>query len=374
MSNISTKPPRLLSLDALRGFDMFWIIGGEEIFHVLAKVTGWAGAIFMAEQFTHVEWNGFRPYDLIFPLFLFMAGVSTPFSLAGQLAQGQARGPMVAKILRRGFTLVLLGIVYNNGLQIKPLEEMRFASVLGRIGLAGMFAQLIYVFNYDRPNRQYAWLAGLLLGYWALMMLVPVPGCGAGILTMECNFASYVDRLILPGRFHRVIHDPEGLMSTMPAIGTGLLGVFAGNLLKQGAKTLPNAQKVRTLLLAGVACLAVGWVWGLVFPINKNIWTSSFTLFAGGWSILLLTLFYWVIDLRGYNRWAWVGAVIGTNSILIYLAQHLIDFDFTANALFQGVLKYCSEPTQEVLQTICYVLVEWLFLYFLYRKKVFLKV
>ena len=374
MSNTSIKPPRLLSLDALRGFDMFWIIGGEEIFHVLAKVTGWAGAIFMAEQFTHVEWNGFRPYDLIFPLFLFMAGVSTPFSLAGQLAQGQARGPMVAKIVRRGFTLVLLGIIYNNGLQIKPLEEMRFASVLGRIGLAGMFAQLIYVFNYDRPTRQYAWLAGLLLGYWALMMLVPVPGCGAGILTMECNFASYVDRLILPGRFHRVIHDPEGLMSTMPAIGTGLLGIFAGNLLKQDAKTLPNAQKVRTLLLAGVSCLAVGWVWGLVFPINKNIWTSSFTLFAGGWSILLLTLFYWVIDLRGYNRWAWVGAVIGTNSILIYLAQHFIDFDFTANALFQGVLKYCSEPTQEVLQTICYVLVEWLFLYFLYKKKVFLKV
>ena len=374
MSNTSIKPPRLLSLDALRGFDMFWIIGGEEIFHVLAKVTGWAGAIFMAEQFTHVEWNGFRPYDLIFPLFLFMAGVSTPFSLAGQLAQGQARGPMVAKIVRRGFTLVLLGIIYNNGLQIKPLEEMRFASVLGRIGLAGMFAQLIYVFNYDRPTRQYAWLAGLLLGYWALMMLVPVPGCGAGILTMECNFASYVDRLLLPGRFHRVIHDPEGLMSTMPAIGTGLLGIFAGNLLKQDAKTLPNAQKVRTLLLAGVSCLAVGWVWGLVFPINKNIWTSSFTLFAGGWSILLLTLFYWVIDLRGYNRWAWVGAVIGTNSILIYLAQHFIDFDFTANALFQGVLKYCSEPTQEVLQTICYVLVEWLFLYFLYKKKVFLKV
>ena len=132
---------------------------------------------------------------------------------------------------------MLLGIIYNNGLQIKPLEEMRFASVLGRIGLAGMFAQLIYVFNYAKPNRQYAWLAGLLLGYWALMMLVPVPGCGAGILTMECNFASYVDRLLLPGRFHRVIHDPEGLMSTMPAIGTGLLGIFAGNLLKQDAKT-----------------------------------------------------------------------------------------------------------------------------------------
>jgi len=374
MSHTASKPSRLLSLDALRGFDMFWIIGGEEIFHVLAKVTGWAGAIFMAEQFTHAEWNGFRPYDLIFPLFLFMAGVSTPFSLARPLAQGQDRGPMVGKIVRRGLTLVLLGIIYNNGLQIKPLEEMRFASVLGRIGLAGMFAQLIYVFNFNKPTRQYTWLAVLLLGYWALMMLVPVPGCGAGILTMECNFSSYVDRLLLPGRFHRVIHDPEGLMSTMPAIGTGLLGIFTGNLLRQDSKTLPNTQKIQTLLAAGVACLAVGWAWGLVFPINKNIWTSSFTLFAGGWSILLLTLFYWVIDVRGYNRWAWVGAVIGTNSILIYLAQHFIDFDFTAHAMFQGVLKYFSEPTQEVLGAICYVLVEWLFLYFLYKKKVFLKV
>ena len=371
MAPSSPKPTRLLSLDALRGFDMFWIIGGEDILHVLAKTTGWTGAIFMAEQFTHVEWNGFRPYDLIFPLFLFMAGVSAPFSLAGRLERGENRNPIVRKIVQRGLTLVLLGIIYNNGLQIKPLDEMRFASVLGRIGLAGMFAQLIYVFCFKKPNLQYAWFSGLLLGYWALLLFVPVPGCGAGVLTEACNFASYVDRTLLPGHLHRGVHDPEGLLSTMPAIGTGLLGIFTGNLLRGGAA---SSKKVVSLLAAGAACLAVGWLWNFVLPINKNIWTSSFTLFAGGWSILLLAVFYWIIDVKNWNRYAWILAVIGMNSILIYLAQHFIDFDFTTQALFGGLLKYFSEPVQEVAAAICYVLVEWLFLYFLYQKKVFLKV
>ncbi len=372
MPQTFTKPSRLLSLDALRGFDMFWIIGGEDIFHLLAKVTGWGWAVVMADQLTHVEWNGFRAYDLIFPTFLFMAGVSTPFSVGSQLANNTDKILLARKAIQRGLLLVLLGIIYNNGLEIKPLAEMRFASVLGRIGLAGMFASLIYI--YFSTRSQYIWFVGILLGYWAFVMLAPVPNCGAGLMTMDCNPVSYLDKIIIPGRLHKVIHDPEGLISTLPAICTGLLGIFCGNLLRNNDMITSRQRKSALLLVGGLACLALGWLWDFVFPINKNLWTSSFVLFAGGWSVLALAVFYWIIDAQGYKRWSWVLAVIGMNSILIYLAQHLIDFDYTAEVLFGGVVKYFSESTQTVLHGVGYVVVEWLFLWFLYSKKVFLKV
>lgn len=362
---------RLLSLDALRGFDMFWIIGGEEIFHVLAKTTGWTWAIFMADQFTHVTWNGFRPYDCIFPLFLFLAGVSTPYSLGSRLDRGDDRGVMVRKIITRGLLLVLLGILYNNGLFMKPFAEMRFPSVLARIGLAGMFAQLIYV--YVRQERaRYVVLAGILLGYWALLMLVPVPGFGAANLTMEGSLVGYVDRLLVPGRLYKIVHDPEGLLSTLPAIATGLLGVFAGSVLRR--KDLGDGRKLGRLVLAGVGCVALGWVWNVVFPVNKNLWTSSFVLVAGGWSLLALSLFYWIIDVRNWRRWAFFFVVIGMNSILIYLAGEIIDFEHTATYLFGGLLRFFGGPVQALGAVVAFLAVKWVFLYFLYQKKVFLRV
>jgi predicted acyltransferase len=366
MSNTNKTSNRLLSLDALRGFDMFWITGGEEIFHLLAKATGWGWAILMADQLTHPEWNGFRAYDLIFPTFLFMAGVSTPFSLSGLSLSNQSE--FAKKAIKRGLILVVLGIIYNNGLEIKPLAEMRFASVLGRIGLAGMFAQLIYI--YFNTRSQYIIFISILLGYWAFVMLVPIP-CGVGLMTIDCNPVSYLDYNILPGRLHRTVHDPEGLISTFPAICTGLLGIFAGNILRSSTT---GTQKTKTLLLAAVGCLALGWCWNFVFPINKNLWTSSFVLFAGGWSLALLAVFYWVIDVKSYNKYAWILAVIGMNSILIYLGSHFIDFDYSSQAVFGGITKYFSEPTQQVLGAIGYVIIQWFFFYFLYKKKVFLKV
>lgn len=362
---------RLLSLDALRGFDMFWIMGGEEIFHVLAKTTGWAGAVVLANQFTHADWNGFRAYDCIFPLFLFLAGVSTPFSLGSRLAKGDHRAHLARKIIQRGLTLVLLGIIYNNGLFTKPLADMRYASVLGRIGLAGMFAQLIYV--YVRSERaRYGIFAGILLLYWALLMLVPVPGFGRGNLTMEGSLVGYVDRLLLPGKLYKTVHDPEGLLSTLPAIATGLLGIFAGTVLRRFELT--NGAKLRTLLLAGGGCLALGWAWNVVFPVNKNLWTSSFVLVAGGWSLLALSLFYWVIDVQNWQRWAFFFVVIGTNSILIYLAGEAIDFEHTAQFLFGGLLRLLSEPARALGVVLAFLAVKWAFLYVLYRKKVFLRV
>ena len=362
---------RLLSLDALRGFDMFWIMGGEEIFHVLAKTTGWAWAIVMADQFTHVAWNGYRPYDNIFPLFLFLAGVSTPYSIGSRLAKGDSQGKLARKIIWRGFVLVLLGIIYNNGLFEKPLADMRFPSVLGRIGLAGMFAQLIYLYVRNERAR-YGIFAGILLGYWALLMLVPVPGFGAGNLSMEGSLVGYIDRLVMPGRLYKVVHDPEGLLSTLPAIATGLLGVFAGMLLRR--RDTSEGRKIQQLALAGIVCLALGWLWNPVFPVNKNLWTSSFVLVAGGWSLLLLSLFYWIVDVRNIRRWAFFFVVIGMNSILIYLAGEVIDFEHASHYLFDGLLHFFSEPVRALGAVIGFLAVKWAFLYFLYKKNVFLRV
>lgn len=362
---------RLLSLDTLRGFDMFWIMGGEEIFHVLAKTTGWAWAIFMADQFTHVDWNGFRPYDCIFPLFLFLAGVSTPYSLGSRLAKGDSRALLARKVIIRGLILVLLGIVYNNGLFTKPIDQMRFGSVLGRIGLAGMFAQLIYLYVQNERAR-YGIFVGILLLYWAMLMLIPVPGYGAGNLTMEGSLAGYVDRLLMPGRLYKVVHDPEGLLSTFPAIGTGLVGVFAGTILrKQGVR---DTQKLQRLVLSGIICVALGWIWNLVFPVNKNLWTSSFVLVAGGWSLLMLSLFYWIIDIQNLRGWTFFFVVIGMNSILIYLAERIIDFEHTAHFLFSGLLHFFSEPIQAIGAVLAFLAVKWGFLYFLYKKNAFLRV
>jgi predicted acyltransferase len=374
METPAPKSERLLSLDALRGFDLFWIVGGHGILLALFKLTewGWLGAI--DAQLKHVEWHGFLPYDLIFPLFLFMAGVSTPYSLTRRLTEG-ARGEVIRKVVQRGLILVLLGIIYNNGLQWKGLENMRLGSVLGRIGLAGMFAQLIFVFNYETPKRLWAWLAGILLGYWALLSFGHAPGFASGDLTMEGNFASYVDRLLLPGKLHKGIHDPEGLLAVLPAIGNALLGILAGLWLRRSAEEVSGDRKAAGLIVAGLALLAIGGLWSFVFPLNKNLWTSSFVLWTSGWASLLLALFYWVIDVRGWARWFGAFfAVIGMNSVLIYMSSKFLSFDFTAQALFGGLARAFPPAVASLVMVAGIFAVKWSLFWFLKRQKVFLKV
>lgn len=368
----STIPTRLQSLDALRGFDMFWISGGGKIFHFLAAATGWAWANVVDHQLSHPEWNGFRAYDLIFPLFLFMAGVSTPFSLGSRIEKGVAKSELLRKTIQRGLILVALGVLYNNGLFQKEWSEMRYPSVLGRIGLAGMFAQILYLYNSQKAL--WYWFGGILIGYWMIMQFVPVPGCGAGLMTIECNPASYLDSMILPGRLNGGIHDPEGLLSTLPAIGTGLLGIFAGNLLRTDGRTISENRKVSILVGAGVISILLALAWNTFFPINKNLWTSSFVLLVGGLSMLLLALFYWVIDVMNYRRWTLFFVVIGMNSIVIYMIRKFIDFGYTTDALFGGLLSNFSEPVAKVYGAIAFVMVQWTFMYVLYRNKWFLKV
>lgn len=368
----SAAPQRLYSLDALRGFDMFWIMGGEEIVHTMYKATGstssfWGG---FSNQLTHPDWNGFHAYDLIFPLFLFMAGVATPYSVGRELEKGKSRKELLWRVIKRGLILVLLGIIANNGLKIMPISEVRFGSVLGRIGLAYMFANIIYL--YSKTRAQIIWFWALIIGYWLLLKFTSAPGFAPGDLTMEGNFASYVDRVLMPGKLYLGIHDPEGLMSTIPAISTGLLGILTGSFLKNNSMT--QTKKVGAMAITGVIFLLLAQLWNLDFPINKNLWTSSFVLNVGGYSLLLLALFYYIIDVRGYKKWSFFFRIIGMNSILIYMSGHFINWDYSTDTLLGWVGQLIGDPFNIVAMAICYVFIKWLFLYFMYKKKVFLRV
>ncbi|MCG2460691.1 DUF5009 domain-containing protein [Flavobacteriaceae bacterium F89] len=362
---------RLYSLDALRGFDMFWIIGADDVLHKMADTTKAPIWEALANQFTHPAWNGFHAYDLIFPLFLFLAGVATPYSIGKQLDNGKSRQELLYKVIKRGIILVLLGVVYNNGLELKPFSEIRFGSVLGRIGLAYMFANIIYL--YTKQKGQYIWCGALLVGYWLMLMFTSAPGFPMGDLTMEGNFVSYFDRLFLPGKLYLTIHDPEGLLATIPAISTALLGIFTGILLR-GTTVEKRKSTALKIAVAGVILIILAQLWNLVFPINKNLWTSSFVLQCGGISMLLMALFYYIIDILGYKTWAFFFKVIGMNSILIYISGQFIKWSYSTDAFFHWLGQLIGDPYNAVILAICYVFVKWAFLYFLYRQKVFLRV
>jgi predicted acyltransferase len=368
--DINKTSTRLFSLDALRGFDMFWIMGGEEIFHTLAKTTKSPFWEAIALQFTHPDWNGFHLYDLIFPLFLFMAGVSTPFSVGRELEKGKSRGQLTLRVIKRAAILVLLGLVVNNGLNIMPISQIRFASVLGRIGIAYMFANIIYL--YSRERMQMVWFGVFIIGYWLLLKFTSAPGFPHGDLTMQGNFASYMDRLILPGRLYLGIHDPEGLFSTIPAISTGLLGILTGQLLKKTG--IAQMRKVAIMAVTGVIFLIIAQIWNLDFPINKNLWTSSFVMHVGGISLLLMALFYYIIDVLGYKKWAFFFKVIGMNSILIYISGKFIKWQYTTNGFFGWIGQLVGDPYNIVVMAVCFIMVKWIFLYYLYQKKTFLRV
>lgn len=206
------------------------------------------------------------------------------------------------------------------------------------------------------------------------MMLIPVPGFGAGVLTPEGNLAGYVDRILLPGKLHRIVYDPEGLLSTVPAIASALLGVFTGQFLRRWQKTHRPSQTTMYLFVSAIVLLVAGKLWSNVFPINKNIWTSSFVLYAGGWSVLLFALFYLIIDDAGYEKLARPFIWIGTNSILIYMAAHVINFEWTSRFLFGGLINQAPAQWHLALLWTGVAFIQLAALYFLYRKKWFLKV
>ena len=375
--DFDAAPTRLFSLDALRGFDMFWIMGADEIFHALRDTTKSPFWITLGNQFEHPDWNGFHVYDLIFPLFLFMAGVSTPFSVGRELEKGKTRPQLVWRVIKRAFILVLLGLIVNNGLKIQPIADIRFPSVLGRIGIAYMFANIIYL--YASEIAQMIWFWVFIVGYYLLLKFTSAPGFHPGDLSPQGNFASYVDRTILPGHLYVPypgtkinMHDPEGLFSTIPAISTGILGILTGTLLKK--RNLTQIQKVWRMALFGITFLVLAQIWNLDFPINKNLWSSSFVLWVGGLSLLLMSLFYYIIDVLGYKKWAFFFKVIGMNSILIYVSGHFISWNYTNKGFFEWLFQLVGNPYNVVIMAITFVLIKWLFLYYLYQKKTFLRV
>ncbi len=366
--DISSKPNRLMSLDALRGFDMFWIVGAEEIVSTLAKTESspWAKAI--TEQLSHKAWEGFAFYDLIFPLFIFIAGISLVFSIGHSLeAHGRAR--TIRRVFFRSLILYILGIFYYGGLA-DGLDQVRLLGVLQRIAICYFFASLAYCFLATRGRIILC--ASILVGYWALLNFVPVPEHGAGNFEEGKNLTNYVDEHYLPGRKWNGTHDPEGLLSTVPAIATCLLGVFAGSLLR--STSLKDALKVIYLLTAGIALTALGYLWGMQFPIIKNLWTSSFALVAAGYSCLLMAVFYLVIEIIGFRIWANPLVWIGVNPITIYLAQKLLDFENIANRLGGGPIKASLGDHGELLILAIILALNLLFVRYLYRKQVFLRV
>ncbi|HLP35469.1 DUF5009 domain-containing protein [Lacibacter sp.] len=390
----TTTGNRLLSLDALRGFDMFWIVSGEGIIHGFAnavkqthslqqdgiswqmQVTDELGffeklAVYASNQLHHTVWNGFTFYDLIFPLFIFIAGISMPFSYSKQLSAGaDAKKKIYRSLVKRTILLLLLGMIVNGLLHWKSYEETRFASVLGRIALSCFFAALIYLNSSFR--WRIAWFLLILLGYWLVMMVIPVPGFGAGSLTAEGNVAAWIDQLLLPGKMHRATYDPEGLLSTIPAIATALLGIFTGEFLRSKKETAQT--KTVYILIGGVILVLIGWLWGFVFPINKNMWTSSFVLYTGGWSLLLFALFYFIIDVLGFKKWSMPFVWLGCNSILIYMAAHgVVNFMSTSEFLFGGTVQLVDAKWQEAFLWIGVALIQFAGLYLLYKRKWFLK-
>jgi predicted acyltransferase len=364
---------RLHSLDTLRGFDMFWIMGGEGIFFALASLTGWPFFQWWANQLHHASWHGFRLYDMIFPLFLFVAGISFPFSLAKRYHGKENRKSLYRHVIKRGVVLVLLGIVYNNAIDF-DFANMRYASVLGRIGLAWMFAALIFM-NTNLKSR-IIWLWGILIFYWLLLLFFPAHDLGAtDPFSREGNLAGYIDRILLPGRFCCYeFGDSEGLLSALPAISTALLGMLTGQFIKSQYLQDKPLRKVLYMAFAAIGLIILGSLWDLVFPINKYLWSSSFVCYVGGLSLLLFSLFYLVIDIWKIRKWTFFFVVIGMNSITIYLAGRFIDFGYTSKFFFEGFIALFPAGWSEVLGAVAFFATAWIFMYILYKKKIFLKV
>jgi predicted acyltransferase len=397
----SATGPRLRSLDALRGFDMFWILGADAVMSGLRGFRDNAATRFLADQFEHKDWQGFAFYDLIFPLFVFIVGVSLVFSLTRTIER-EGRAAALRRVFRRGLLLYALGVFYYGGFA-KAWPDIRLLGVLQRIALCYFFAGLLFCLF--KPRTLAGIGAGLLVGYWFLMSFAsfpdvrPTPGgelavCKEtgftnvaqlnldsatllrGVFIKGVNLANYTDQRWLPGFKWDGTWDPEGLLSTLPAIGTCLCGVFAGLLLRNRRQS--DGQKLAWLAGAGAVAVAVGWLWGLHFPVIKKIWTSSYVLVAAGYSAWLLAAFYYVIEVRGWERWATPFVWIGMNPITVYLGESLVNYGRVAERLAGGSVRSLLDTvlTPGAGQAVVAILtlgLAILFCRWLYRRQIFLR-
>ena len=390
-----------MSLDALRGFDMFWIIGAGGIIQALNSMGNIPGLKWVAQQLSHKDWEGFAFEDLIFPMFVFIVGVSLVFSLSKAIEK-EGRAAAMKRVITRGLLMVVVGIFYYGGFS-NEWPEIRVLGVLQRIGLAYLFSGLIFCLV---PAR---WIAGvaaaILLGYWALMARVPIRDITMTRPAMEqlaattgttnamalylqttnyvtgkyekgYNLACHVDFLYLPGRLNDTYWDPEGLFSTLPAVASCLLGVCVGLLLRN--RELSDLGKLKWMAGAGVALVIIGFLWGTQFPVVKKIWSSSFVCVAGGYSCLLLGAFYLIVDVWKFQAWCQPFVWVGMNPITVYVMSNLMGFGKIANRLAGGDVKnflnsHLVTGLGDLVVAVLSLTLAVLFCRFLYRRQIFIR-
>jgi predicted acyltransferase len=360
---------RIVSVDVLRGFDMFWITGGEGIFLAIFKLFGGKVEQWLAPQLEHAEWQGFYFYDLIFPLFVFIVGMSVVFSLQ-KILETKGKKAAYTRLIHRFLLLSLLGIIYYGGIA-HGVENIRLAGVLQRLALAYLFTSILFI-HFRLRGLIIAFFA-LLLGYWVLLSFIPVPGLGHVSFAEGQNWANWVDQHFLPLRKWEGNWDPEGLLSTIPTLASCLLGLFASLLLRE--KSAADMKKVYWLIGGGVALVLIGYMWGMQFPVIKKIWTSSYVLVAGGYSFVLLGVFYLVLDVWKIRKWATIFVWIGMNPITIYMARNIIDFDDLASRFVGGELQTLfDDKIGYLLLTTVSLALTLTLARFLFKRKIFIRI
>lgn len=370
---------RLMFLDALRGFTMFWIIGGDVLCQSIHTVWPNAFTAGLADQMEHAKWAGFTFYDLIFPLFLLIVGAVVPYTILGRLERGQSKASTYRHILKRTAVLIFWGLVAY-GLLRFDWATMRWSTLLGRIGICYCVAAILTLHTSWRTQAAVA--AGLVVAYWAAMMFIPVPGYGAGVLTPQGCLSTYLDQHLIPGRLGvENLYDRQGVLSTFTAIATTLIGVLIGHWLRSDRSSM---RKLRGMILAGLVLIVAGGVWGRFFLISRNIWSSSFVLYSAGWGLLLFALFYGLIDIAGIRKWSFPFVVIGVNAIAIWIGQGFINFgpsgyyfgpgNYTISSFFLGGLANHFFPfALPLILASGSLIAKWIALWVMYKHQIFIK-
>ena len=373
---VATQPSRLMSLDLFRGATIAAMI--------LVNNAGDESSSYWPLR--HADWNGWTPTDLIFPFFLFIVGVATAFSFSSRLARGQSRGSLLKHVLWRGLAILAIGLFLNGFPNHYQLDSWRFYGVLQRIAVCYVITALLDLWTGWRT--QVAVAIACLAGYWILMRYVSVPGFGIPthdipLLDPDRNIVAWLDRKLLMGHLYEHTRDPEGLLSTIPAIATSLLGLLTGKWMRT---KLSGEIKTVGMVIAGIALGIVGRTMHLWFPINKKLWTSSFVLLTAGLALICLAACYWMADVKQLRgRWTKPILVFGTNAIAAYffaevLAHALSRFRLNGGMSLQEYIyshffaPLASPPNASLLYALVYVTLCWTAMFFLYRKGITVKI
>ncbi len=367
--SIEPVKDRIVSVDVLRGFDMFWIVGGAGFFAAVLKLFGGRVEQIFLPQLEHAEWEGFYFYDLIFPLFVFIIGMSVVFSLKKIMATAGKKAAY-NRLIRRTLLLFLLGLFYYGGMK-NGFHDIRLGGVLQRLALCYFFAGMLFI--HFRTRGLVVAFALLLLGYWAWLSFIPVPGLGRTSFAMGENWTNWIDARYLPLRKIHGTWENQGILSTFPAVASALLGIFASQILLN--KSIGEMKKVYYFIGGGVALVIAGYLWGLQFPIIKRIWTSSYVLVAGGYSFVLLGVFYLVLDVWKIKKWAVPLVWIGMNPITIYMARNIVDFNALARRFVGGELQtMLGDKVGYLLLTTVSLALSLLVVRFLFKRKIFIRI